>query len=36
MAKFSGVPVGHQAATQVPFTQENFREYLMQFIIATD
>lgn len=36
MAKFSGVPVGHQAATQAPFTQENFREYLMQFIIATD
>jgi hypothetical protein len=36
LAKVTGVPVDHQAEAQVPFTQGNFLDGLVQFIVATD
>ena len=35
-AKAPGVPVEHQGKAQVPFTQDNFVNGLVQFIVATD
>jgi hypothetical protein len=36
VAKVSGVLVGHQAEARIPFTQDNFIDALVQFIVATD
>jgi hypothetical protein len=36
LAKVTGVPVDHQAEARVPFTQENFLDGLVQFVVATD
>lgn len=36
LAKVTGVPVDRQAEAQVPFTQDNFLDALVQFIVATD
>jgi hypothetical protein len=36
LAKVTGVPVDRQAEAQVPFTQDNFLDGLVQFIVATD
>lgn len=36
LAKVTGVPVDRQAQARVPFTQENFLDGLVQFIVATD
>ena len=36
LAKVTGVPVDHQAEVWVPFTQDNFLDGLVQFIVATD
>jgi hypothetical protein len=36
LAKVSGVPVNRQAEARVPFTQDNFLDALVQFIVGTD
>jgi hypothetical protein len=36
LAKVTGLPVGHQAEARVPFTQDNFLDGLVKFIVATD
>ena len=36
LAKVSGVPVNCQAEVQAPFTQDNFLDALVQFIVGTD
>jgi hypothetical protein len=36
LAKVTGVPVDRQAEAWVPFTQDNFLDGLVQFIVATD
>ena len=36
LARVTGVPVDRQAEAQVPFTQDNFLDALVQFIVATD
>ena len=36
VARSTGVPVEHQAEAQIPFTQDNFLDALVQFIVATD
>ena len=36
MARFTGIPVEHQAERRTPFTQDNFLDSLVQFIVATD
>ena len=36
LAKVSGVPVNHQAEAWAPFTQDNFLDALVQFIVGTD
>jgi hypothetical protein len=36
LAKVTGVPVDCQAEAWVPFTQDNFLDGLVQFIVATD
>jgi hypothetical protein len=36
LAQVTGHSVDHQAVAQVPFTQENFLDAIVKFIIATD
>jgi hypothetical protein len=36
IARFTGVPVERQAEARTPFTQDNFLDSLVQFIVATD
>ena len=36
LAKTTGVSVEHQGEARVPFTQDNFVNGLVQFIVATD
>ena len=36
LAQVTGRSVDHQAVVQVPFTQENFLDAIVKFIIATD
>ena len=36
LAQVTGRSVDHQAVAQVPFTQENFLDAIVKFIIATD
>ena len=36
MARFTGIPVERQAERRTPFTQDNFLDSLVQFIVATD
>jgi hypothetical protein len=36
VARSTGVPVEHQAEAQIPFSQDNFLDALVQFIVATD
>src|SRR6202012_2711326 len=36
LAKVSGVPVNRQAEARTPFTQDNFLDALVQFIVGTD
>lgn len=35
LAKVTGVSVDRQAEAQVPFTQDNFLDALVQFVVAT-
>jgi hypothetical protein len=35
-ARLTGVSVEHQAEARTPFTQDNFLDSLVQFIVATD
>ena len=35
-AKFTGRPLQHQVKAQIPFSQEAFRDALVQFTVATD
>jgi hypothetical protein len=36
LAKVTGVSVDRQAEARVPFTQDNFLDALVQFVVATD
>jgi hypothetical protein len=36
IARLTGVSVEHQAEARTPFTQDNFLDSLVQFIVATD
>ena len=36
LARVTGHPVEHQAVARTPFTQDNFLDALVQFIVATD
>ena len=36
LANVTRVPVKHQGEAQIPFTQDNFVDGLVQFIVATD
>jgi hypothetical protein len=36
LAKFTGVPLQHQAKARVAFSQEAFLDGLVQFIVATN
>ena len=36
IARTTGLPIEHQATAHIPFTQDNFLDGLVQFIVATD
>jgi hypothetical protein len=36
MARVTGVHVEHQAKARIPFTQDNFLDGLVRFIVVTD
>ncbi len=36
IARTTGLPIERQATAHIPFTQDNFLDGLVQFIVATD